>query len=111
MKSPLIDTSKVLPVSLGVLISVVSAVFLSVIFVIAKFKDQDNMIVQHEVRINQHDTRFIGVEAKQDDQKRQMNYLQILMVRVADHLQVDTSNPLDKSDVTENKTPNIYLPF
>ncbi len=101
---PLIDEDRILPVSLKVLITVTVAIVVSVIYVIST-----NITIAN--RLDGHDARITTLEDQSEKQKNVLNYLQILMVRVADKLNVDTSNPLDKADSVKNLNTDIYLPL
>lgn len=98
---PLIDEDQVLPVSLKVLITLTVAIVVGVIYVIST-----NITVAN--RLDSHDTRLTNLEDQSGKQKNVLNYLQILMVRVADKLNVDTTNPLDKVDSIKNLNTSLY---
>ncbi len=101
---PLIDEDRILPVSLKVLITVTVAIVVSIIYVIS-----NNITVAN--RLDGHDTRITSLEDHQEKQRNILNYLQILMVRVADKLNVDTTNPLDKNGSLKDLSSDIYLPL
>lgn len=101
---PLIDENRTLPISLKVLTTVTMAIVFSIIYVIS-----NNIIISNT--LNDHAIRIKTIEDQQEKQKNVFNYLQILMVRVADKLNVDTTNTLDKSNTIKNFNTDIYLPL
>lgn len=101
---PLIDENRILPISLKVLITITVAVVLSIVYVISNNITTNN-------RIDDHTGRIKVLEEQQEKQKNVLTYLQILMIRVADKLNVDTTNPLEKGDSIKNLNTDIYLPL
>ncbi len=108
---PLIDEDQILPISLKVLITVTVAIVVSIIYVISNNITITNRLDGHDVKIQAIKDHQGETDAKQEKQKNVLNFLQILVMRIADKLNVDTSNPLDKADSLKNLNTSIYLPL
>lgn len=101
---PLIDENRILPISLRVLITITVGIVISIVYVIS-----NNIVINN--KLEDHSMRISILEDQQNKQKNVLNYLQILMVRVADKLNVDTSNPLNKDLPIKTLQSDIYLPL
>lgn len=101
---PLIDEQKILPVSLKVLIMVTVSIVMSIVYVVSGSININRTLDEHTIKIT-------TLENNQEKQKNVLNYLQILMVRVADKLNVDTTNPLAKDTSVKNLNTDVYLPL
>lgn len=111
-------TIKTLTTSTGIKISI--ELFLMIIaFVLGVYgyvlytNWQNGRDIADQVKVNQEqNNRLDKVEKYASDTKDIVNFILILQKRMAEKLQVDTSNPLDiKNNQIKNLDSNIYLPF
>lgn len=114
MTKALIAEDKVLPISLKVLITIIAGGVAAILYfanIDAKFTVYDAKLSAQDVKFTAQAAEISAVKIHQDKQDNAFIYLQILVVRIADKLNVDTSNPLDKGASIKNLNSNIYLPL
>jgi len=92
---------KPLPISIALILLIMGAILSGSYYVWSIRSDVDN-----------HEKRITNIESKQSEEIKQLVYQQIILIRIADKLGVDTSNPLDKSgDIIKNLNADISIPF
>lgn len=103
MAKKILDENQILPISLRVLIITTVAIVTSIIYVITNNLQISNRIDGSNIRIS-------NLEDRQGKQEDQLSYLKILMIRMADKLGVDTSDPNKKSPL-QGYSSDIFLPL